>query len=218
MAARNADIDRTKRIEFRIGINLGDIVIDGDDIHGSGVNMARPAADRERCRWPGIVRHIRPEPGQPGGCCFRGWRPAPLQEYRAFGSGVALGPGTQRATWASRHRLKNSTTAGQARDRRAAIQQHVRRQRRRYFSDGLTEDIITALTHWRSFPGIARNSCFAYKGKAVDIKKVARELGTGYVLEGSVRKGGSRVRITAQLIDGLHGHHLSGGTTRPLTG
>ena len=77
-----------------------------------------------------------------------------------------------------------------------------------YFSDGLTEDIITALTRWRSFPVIARNSCFAYKNKAVDIKQVGRELGARYLLEGSVRKGGVSVRITAQLIDGVSGHHI----------
>jgi adenylate cyclase len=77
-----------------------------------------------------------------------------------------------------------------------------------YFSDGLTEDIITALTHWRSFPVIARNSCFAYKNKAVDTKQAGRKLGARYLLEGSVRKRGARVRITAQLIDGASGHHL----------
>jgi adenylate cyclase len=77
-----------------------------------------------------------------------------------------------------------------------------------YFSDGLTEDLITALAHWRSFPVIARNSTFAYKGRALDAKQVAQELGARYVLEGSVRKDGDRVRVTAQLIDGETGHHL----------
>jgi TolB-like protein/Tfp pilus assembly protein PilF len=77
-----------------------------------------------------------------------------------------------------------------------------------YFSDGLTEDLITALAHWRSFPVIARNSTFAYKRRTVEVKQVARELGARYVLEGSVRKDGNRVRVTAQLIDGDSGHHL----------
>ena len=77
-----------------------------------------------------------------------------------------------------------------------------------YFSDGLTEDIITALTLWRSFPVIARNSTFTYKDKPVDIKQAGRELGARYLIEGSVRKGGQRVRITAQLIDGVGGHHI----------
>ena len=77
-----------------------------------------------------------------------------------------------------------------------------------YFSDGLTEDIITALSAWRTFPVIARNSAFTYKGKAVKVQQVAEELGARYVLEGSVRKGGYRVRITVQLIDAKTGHHL----------
>ncbi len=77
-----------------------------------------------------------------------------------------------------------------------------------YFSDGLTEDIITALAAWRLFPVIARNSSFAYKGTSPDVRKVAQELGVRYVLEGSVRKAGNRVRITGQLIDGISGNHL----------
>ena len=77
-----------------------------------------------------------------------------------------------------------------------------------YFSDGLTEDIITALSHWRTFPVIARNSTFTYKGRPVKVQEVAEELGARYVIEGSVRKGGERVRITVQLIDAESGHHV----------
>src|SRR6476619_36878 len=77
-----------------------------------------------------------------------------------------------------------------------------------YFADGITEDIITALSHHRWFFVIARNSTFVYKGRAVDVKQVARELGVRYVLEGSVRRAGQRVRITAQLIEAETGNHL----------
>ena len=77
-----------------------------------------------------------------------------------------------------------------------------------YFADGISEDIITGLSKLRWFFVIARNSSFAYKGKAVDVKRAARELGVRYVLEGSVRKGGNRVRITAQLIDAATGNHI----------
>jgi len=77
-----------------------------------------------------------------------------------------------------------------------------------YFSDGITEDITTVLSYCRLFPVIARNSTFVYKGKAMDVTKVAKELGARYVLEGSVRKAGNRVRVTAQLIDGTSGHHI----------
>ena len=77
-----------------------------------------------------------------------------------------------------------------------------------FFADGITEDIITMLAGWRAFPVIARNSTFTYKGKTVDIKKVGEELGVRYVLEGSVRKSGRRVRVTAQLIQADTGHHI----------
>ncbi len=77
-----------------------------------------------------------------------------------------------------------------------------------YFADGLSEDIITALSLWRSFPVVARNSSFAYKETSPDIRKVGERLGARYVLEGSVRKGGERVHVTAQLIDAASGHHV----------
>jgi TolB-like protein len=77
-----------------------------------------------------------------------------------------------------------------------------------YFADGIVEDLITRLSAWRSFPVIARNSSFTYKGKAMDVKQVSRELGARYVVEGSVRKAGERVRISAQLIDAPTGHHV----------
>ena len=77
-----------------------------------------------------------------------------------------------------------------------------------YFADGLTEDIITALSLWRSFPVIARNSTFGYKGTSPDVRKVGEELGARYVVEGSVRKSGHRVRVTAQLINAETGHHI----------
>jgi TolB-like protein len=77
-----------------------------------------------------------------------------------------------------------------------------------YFADGIAEDLITRLSAWRNFPVIARNSSFTYRGKAVDVKRVSRELGVRYVVEGSVRKAGDRVRISAQLIDATTGAHV----------
>ena len=77
-----------------------------------------------------------------------------------------------------------------------------------YFADGITEDIITNLSLWKTFPVISRNSSFTYKGKSVNLKEVSKEMGVRYIVEGSVRKGGSKVRITAQLIDATGDHHL----------
>ena len=208
MVARNSEVAESKRIEFRIGINLGDIAIDGDDIHGDGVNVAarlETASEAGGLALSGIsyesLGSLVDAAFQDGGQQqFKNiarpiqvwrWRPgAPMANVRVATTDEILPP-TDKPSIAV---LPFANMSGDA--------------EQEYFSDGLTEDLITALTLWRTFPVIARNSCFAYKDRAVDIKQAARELGAGYVLEGSVRKGGTRVRITAQLIDGLHGHHL----------
>jgi adenylate cyclase len=208
MAARNSGVPEGKRIELRIGINLGDIVIDGDDIHGDGVNVAarlQTASEAGGLALSGVsyeslgslVDAAFEDGGQQQ---FKNIaRPIQVWRWRPRAPSARVSPTTTDATLPLPDKpsiavLPFDNISGDA--------------EQEYFSDGLTEDLITALTHWRTFPVIARNSCFAYKNKAVDIKQVARELGAGYVLEGSVRKGGARVRITAQLIDGLHGHHL----------
>ena len=207
LAKHNAGLSPEKRIEFRIGINLGDVVIDGDDIHGDGVNIAarlEGLADpggiciseavydqvRDRVKLPfedmgdqeikNIDRPVR---------VWR-WPPANAGTSASTGTGATKAPGDKPAV-----AILPFTNMS------ADPEQE-------YFSDGLTEDIITALTYWRSFPVIARNSCFAYKNRAVDIKQVGRELGAQYLMEGSVRKRGSRVRIAAQLIDGTNGQHV----------
>ena len=208
MVARNSDIAEGRRIVLRIGINLGDIVIDGDDIHGDGVNVAarlQAASEAGGLALSGasyeslgsLVDAVFEDGGQQR---FKNiTRPIQVWRWRSGAPVARVSLATPDATLPLPDKpsiavLPFDNMSGDA--------------EQEYFSDGLTEDLITALTHWRRFPVIARNSCFAYKDRAVDIKQVARELGAGYVLEGSVRKGGARVRITAQLIDGQHGHHL----------
>ena len=201
MAERNAAIPEDRRIEFRIGINVGDIIIDDGDIYGDGVNIA---ARVESLASP--ARSASPT--------------TPISRSRASSRSMS-------ATWASRQ-LKN--IAQPVRVYGAAVTRATATVRRlgpnkpsiavlpfanmsgdpeqEYFADGISEDIITGCRSLRWFFVIARNSSFTYKGKAVDVKRVARELGVRYVLEGSVRKGGNRVRITAQLIDAATGNHL----------
>jgi len=207
MARRNAKIPEGHRVEFRIGVNLGDVIVQDDDVYGDGVNVA---ARLEGLCEPGTVYvsgtaydHVVGK--LPEGFDDLGERTVkniarPVHVYRVRMAGdrkPARGP----AGTAASHRdmpsiavLPFANTSGDA--------------DQEYFADGLTEDLITALTRWRSFPVIARNSSFSYKGKVVDIKDAARDLGARYVLEGSVRKGGARVRITAQLVDGTNGHHV----------
>jgi TolB-like protein/class 3 adenylate cyclase len=207
MAERNARVPAETHIKFRIGINLGDIIIDGDDIFGDGVNVA---ARLEALAEPGgicVNRVVRDQVRDKLAFAFEDMGEQrvkniarPVRAFRIVAESKPLPepcapPPT--LTLPDKPAIAVLPFANMSGD-----------AEQEYFSDGLTEDLITALTHWRTFPVVARNSCFAYKDKAVDIKQVARELGAGYVLEGSVRKGGARVRITAQLIDAQHGHHL----------
>jgi TolB-like protein len=201
MAERNAGLSGDRRIEFRIGINLGDVIIEGDDIFGDGVNIA--------ARLEGLA--------EPGGICVsqvvhdqvrdkldiafedRGEQQVkniarPVHVYRIPNSGNAPQPALSLPDKPSIAVLPFTNMSGDP--------------EQEYFADGMVEEIITALSRIRWPFVIARNSSFTYKGRPIDVKQVGRELGVRYVLEGSVRKAGGRVRITAQLIDAATGTHL----------
>jgi adenylate cyclase len=203
MAKRNAEVPQDRRIEFRVGINVGDIIIDGGDIFGDGVNVA--------ARLEGLA--------EPGGICVS----SRVQEDAQGKLEITFeNAGEQQLKNIARPvRVYRVRLSGAAEDPRPALPlpdkpsiavlpfQNMSGDREQdYFADGITEDIITALSRFRWFFVIARNSTFVYKGKAIDVKQVARELGVRYVLEGSVRKAASRVRISAQLIDASTGTHL----------
>src|SRR5262245_52364883 len=205
MAERNASVPVDKRIEFRIGINVGDIIIDGDDIYGDGVNVA---ARLESLADPGgimVSRVVHDQVQDKLGFEFDDMGEQAIKN-------IARPVGVHRVHLTEQ--LLRSVTPGsteQASSERPsiAVLPFVNMSgdpEQEYFADGISEDIITGLSKLRWFFVIARNSSFAYKGKAVDVKRAARELGVRYVLEGSVRKGGNRVRITAQLIDAATGN------------
>jgi TolB-like protein/class 3 adenylate cyclase len=204
MAERNAESSDDARIAFRVGINLGDIIIDGDDIHGDGVNVA--------ARLEAIA--------EPGGICISD---AAYQQVRdrldaAFeDSGEQALKNIARPVRVYRVRLNGgpapAASPALALPDKPSIavlpfQNMSGDPEQEYFADGMVEEIITALSRFRQLFVIARNSSFTYKGRAVDVKQVGRELGVRYVLEGSVRKAASRVRITGQLIDAATGAHL----------
>lgn len=195
-------------IRLRIGVNLGDVILDGGDIYGDGVNIAaRLEAEAE-----------------PGGICLSGI------VHQSVGNRIEAGFAD-----AGEHRLKNIETpvrifrwvpegglervlsggaggngrpVGKPSIAVLAFDNMSPDPEQEYFSDGIAEDIITALSHFREFFVIARNSSFTFKGRAIRVDEVCRELGVRYLLEGSVRRAGARVRITAQLIDGETGAHL----------
>jgi TolB-like protein/class 3 adenylate cyclase len=209
MALRNADLPADRRIEFRIGINLGDIIKDGRDVYGDGVNVA---ARLEALANPGgicVSRVVRDQVRDKLGFAFddRGEqqvkniaRPVRVFDVNMAGETMTLTPDS-----AARAPLPLPDKPSIA---VLPFQNMSGDPEQEYFADGMVEEIITALSRIRWLFVIARNSSFTYKGKSVDVKQVGRQLGVRYVLEGSVRKGGNRVRITAQLIEAETGAHL----------
>ena len=210
MAERNASIPEDQRIVFRVGINLGDIIVEDADIHGDGVNVA---ARLEAISEPGgicISSTVRDNIGDRLDLAFDDLGEQalkniarPVRAYR-----VLLATAERAPTISS---VETTPTLALPDKPSIAVLPFANMSgdpEQEYFADGMVEEIITALSRIRWLFVIARNSTFTYKGQAVDVKRLGRELGVRYVLEGSVRKAGQRVRITAQLIDALNGAHL----------
>jgi adenylate cyclase len=201
MIERNAAIEPQRRMEFRIGINLGDIIYDNDRIFGDGVNVA--------ARLEGIA--------EPGSICVSGKVHEEIHAkiglpYEDFGDkqlkniaepvrvyGIRLDRAPRRNVLALPDKPSIAVLP---------FQNMSGDPEQEYFSDGMTEDLITDLSKVSGLFVIARNSSFAYKGRSVNVQEIGRDLGVRFVLEGSVRKAGNRVRITAQLIDAGSGGHL----------
>ena len=207
MAAANADVPEESRIVLRIGVNLGDVMIEGTDLYGDGVNVA---ARLEGLAEPGGVaisdmvhEHLRGRIGID--FVDRGMhevkniqRPVHVWAWSPdMSAGDSLKTANGAPTMPSRPSIAVLPFDNMSGDPEQG-----------YFADGITEDIITDLSKVSGLFVIARNSSFAYKGKSPDVRQVSRELGVRYVLEGSVRRAASRIRINAQMIDGATGGHL----------
>ncbi|MGH6662672.1 MAG: adenylate/guanylate cyclase domain-containing protein [Rhodospirillales bacterium] len=207
LAEQADDVSDDKRLKFRIGVNLGEVIVDRDDIYGDGVNVA---ARLESLAEPGGICVSGTVFDQVKGKLDVGFQDLgsqkvkniaePVRAYR-----VALEPAAVRPAPGADKDLALPDKPS------IAVLPFVNMSGeadQEFFADGMAEEIITALSHYRWFFVIARNSSFTYKGRAVDVTRVAKELGVRYVLEGSVRKAGARVRVTAQLIDATTGHHI----------
>src|SRR6266480_3958934 len=205
MRERNRDVPEERRMLFRIGINLGDVLIDGDDILGDGVNIA--------ARLEGVA--------EPGGICvsddvYRQVSGKLDVSFEDMGNrqlkNIARPVHAYRARFVDVPTSRTSASILPLPDKPSiAVLPFTNLSsdpEQDYFADGMVEEIITALSHFRQLFVIACNSSFTYKGRAVDVKQVGRELGVRYVLEGSVRKAANRVRITGQLVDTATGAHL----------
>jgi len=214
MIDREADMPEDRRIRFRIGINLGDVIVEGDDIFGDGVNVA---ARLEALAEPGeicISRMIRDQIRDKLAYAFedRGEQSVkniarPVRVYALRPEAIADLPALSVpfALPISQPSLALPDKPSVAVLPFTNISSDPEQE---FFADGIAEDIITALSRYPSLFVIARNSCFTYKGRAVDVKQVGRELGVRYVLEGSLRKSGNRIRVTAQLVEAEAGKHV----------
>src|SRR5436190_7433002 len=212
MAKHNIDVPQVKRIEFRIGIHVGDIIIEDHDIFGDGVNIA---VRLEGIAEPGGVsisddvhRQIRGKVDitfeDLGSQSLKNIE-EPMRVWRA-----RIGPSSSPAMLTKPPTETAQPLALPDKPSIAVLPftNMSSDPEQEYFADGMVEDIITALSRFKALFVIARNSSFTYKGRAVDVKQIGRELGVRYVLEGSVRKAANRVRITGQLIDTSTGAHL----------
>lgn len=203
MAERNARVDPGQQLELRIGINLGDVIFENDDVFGDGVNVAarlEGMADAGAvCVSDDAYRHVRDKVAAEftdlGELTLKNiGRPVRAYMTRPSGDG---GPSR-----------KNPPLPAKPSIAVLPLQSLGGDPEQEYFADGVVEDITTALSRFRWLFVISRNSSFTYKGRAVDVRQIGRELGVRYLLEGSVRKMGSQVRITGQLTDATSGAHL----------
>ncbi len=212
MAEANRDQPDDTAIVFRIGLHLGDLIVDGDDLYGDGVNVAarlegeapaggivisRPVHEAVDGRLKAVMHDV-------GDLALKNIE----RPVRAF-----------RVEWNAADWQAPVTAAATPPDAPLTLpekpsiavlpfQNMSGDPEQEYFADGMVEDIITALSRFKSLFVIARNSTFTYKGRAVDVRQVGRDLGVRYVLEGSIRKGGARLRITGQLVEAASGAHL----------
>jgi adenylate cyclase len=205
---RNKGVPQDRRIEFRIGVNVGDVIVQGSDIFGDGVNVA---ARLESIAPPGgitISGPVRDHIGNRLDLAFEDMGDQslknierPIHVYRVSLDGPAAQGGRHEGP-AQQDQLEKPSIAVLPFNNMSGDPEQE------YFSDGITEDIITDLSNVSGLFVVARNTAFTYKGKPVKVQQVAQELGVRFVLEGSVRKAGSRVRVTGQLIHGKDGGHV----------
>jgi adenylate cyclase len=212
MIGRESDLPEERRIKLRIGVNLGDIIVEGSDIYGDGVNVAARleglASPDGICVSGTVFDHVKSKVGLD--FADLGEQQVknidqPVQVYRIVLDGEAD------ASEAAENFAGRAAVLELPDKPSIAVLPFTNMSgdpEQEFFSDGITEDIITALSKIPKLFVVARNSTFTYKGHAVDVKQVGREQGVRYLLEGSVQRGGERLRITAQLIDATTGHHI----------
>jgi adenylate cyclase len=210
MRDRNAGVPRGRRIEFRIGVSLGDVIVEGDDIYGDGVNIA---VRLERFSKPGgiaISQTVRDHVGNRLDLAFEDCGEQKLKNIEKPVRVYSISLGTTLAGTATGAAMKREERPQERRPSVAVLPftNMSGDPEQEYFSDGITEDIITDLSKISGLFVVARNTAFTYKDKPRTVQQVGQELGVQFLLEGSVRKAGSRVRVTGQLVSTEEGDHI----------
>ena len=203
MAQRNKDVPQERRIEFRIGINVGDVMIDRGDVFGDSVNVAARLEGLAEAGGICVSRRVLEDVQRKLEIAFEDAGEQQLKNIEGSVRVYRLRLGGAAATTRPALPLPDKPSIAVL-----PFQNMSGDPEQEYFADGIVEDLIMALSRFRWLFVIARNSSFTYKGRAVDVKRVGRELGVRYVLEGSVRKAGNLIRIAGQLIDASTGAHL----------
>lgn len=218
---RNEGVAEEDQMMFRVGLNLGDVIIEGENLYGDGVNVA---ARLEALAEPGgislsgkfheeVCRKLDMSFVSTGEQEMKNIR-KPILTYKIEISDLPQWEPSPNDSSSQNNELEEKNNKEEIVENSIsaiAVLPFTNMSgdpEQDFFVDGITEDIITNLSLWRNFPVISRNSSFTYKDKTVNLKKVSEELGARYIVEGSVRKGGNRIRITAQLIDAHADHHL----------
>jgi adenylate cyclase len=200
-------------MQFRVGVNIGDIIVEGDDIHGDGVNVV---ARLQTCAEPGgicISSVVHDQVRGKVDARFEDGGEVELKHIDRPQHIFLWKAENGRDSEADSEALKNLETASATAAKQAAVavlpfDNMSDDKEQEYFSDGISEDIITELSRFRDLHVKARNSSFSYKGQAISVQEVGEKLGVSYIIEGSVRKAGNRVRVTVQMVDVENGAHV----------
>ena len=207
LAEQQSSSPEPEKIQIRIGINLGDVIEDRGEVYGDGVNLA---ARLEAAAPAGGICISAAMHEQLAGKIDASFSDGGTEQFKNISRPVQVFRLTPEALTGSDRNVQidRSDPSDQPSIAVLALKNMNNDPELDFIGDGITEDLITALSKIRSFRVVSRESSFSYKGTAIDVRQIARELGVRYMLEGSVRKAGSRVRVTAQLIDALTGHHI----------
>ena len=199
------------KMEFRVGLNMGDVIVEGENLYGEGVNVASRLEALAQPNGVSLSKSIYDFVNKKTDFLFDDLGEQKIKNTSVHAFDIVTSPEMKRRGKESASESQSTQDVASSNPPAIAVLPFVNMsgdEEQEYFADGITEDIISNLSSWKTFPVISRNSSFSYKGTSVRASKIAQDLNVDYIVEGSVRKGGNKVRITAQLIDAGSDKHL----------